>query len=61
VVIGSRKAFGNAAAEGLAVTELRSIDPKASEEMTSLYRYAFDIDKTPSGHLGDTSEIVGGK
>jgi chromosome partitioning protein len=61
VVIGSRKAFGNAAAEGLAVTELRSIDPKASEEMTSLYRYAFDIDRTSSGHLSDAAEIAGGK
>jgi chromosome partitioning protein len=61
VVIGSRKAFGNAAAEGLAVTELRSIDPKAVEEMTSLYRYAFDIDRTSSRHLDDAAEIAGGK
>jgi hypothetical protein len=40
---------------------LRSIDPKASEEMTSLYRYAFDIDRTSSGHLSDAAEIAGGK
>jgi chromosome partitioning protein len=43
IAIGSRKAFGNAAAEGLAVTELKTPDPKASEEMLTLYRYVFDI------------------
>ena len=36
--LGTRKAFGNAAAAGLAVTELKPQDPKASEEMTELYR-----------------------
>ncbi len=40
--IGSRKAFSNAAAEGIAVTELRPQDPKATEEMMTLYRYVFD-------------------
>lgn len=39
--LGSRKAFGNAAAEGLAVTELRQQDPKATEEMMALYRLIF--------------------
>jgi len=39
-----RKAFGNAAAEGAAVTELRSQDAKASEEITALYRAIFDTD-----------------
>jgi chromosome partitioning protein len=41
--IGSRKAFGNAAAEGLAVTELPRADPKATEEILTLYRYIFDV------------------
>jgi chromosome partitioning protein len=40
--IGARKAFSNAAAEGLAVTELRQQDPKAIEEIMVLYRYVFD-------------------
>lgn len=40
--LGQRKAFGNAAAEGLAVTELRQNDPKASEEINTLYRLIFD-------------------
>ncbi len=43
--LGNRKAFGNAAAEGLAVTELRAPDPKATEEMMALFRYIFDIQK----------------
>ena len=41
--IGTRKAFGNAAAKGLAVTELRPIDPKAVNEIQILFRYLFDI------------------
>jgi chromosome partitioning protein len=41
--LGSRKAFSNAAAHGLAVTELKPPDPKAIEEMLMLYRYLFDI------------------
>jgi chromosome partitioning protein len=40
--IGTRKAFGNAAAAGLAVTELKPEDPKAIEEITQLMRYIFD-------------------
>jgi chromosome partitioning protein len=41
--LGARKAFSNAAAAGLAVTELRPADPKATEEIMTLYRYIFDI------------------
>jgi chromosome partitioning protein len=40
--LGTRKAFGNAAAQGLAVTELKPQDPKATEEVMLLYRYVFD-------------------
>ena len=42
--LGTRKAFGNAAAQGLAVSELKPQDPKATEEVTILYRYVFDIE-----------------
>jgi chromosome partitioning protein len=41
--LGARKAFGNAAAEGLAITELKPQDPKATEEFLTLYRYIFAI------------------
>lgn len=40
--IGTRKAFGNAAAQGVAVTELKPLDEKASSEVMVLYRYIFD-------------------
>jgi hypothetical protein len=46
--IGARKAFSNAAAHGLAVTELKPGDPKAVEEIMALYRYVFDIAKISS-------------
>lgn len=41
--LGARKAFSNAAALGLAVTELRPQDQKATEEFLMLYRYVFGI------------------
>ena len=40
--IGTRKAFGNAASQGLAVTELKQQDPKATQEINALFRYLFD-------------------
>jgi chromosome partitioning protein len=43
--LGSRKAFSNAAAQGLAITELRPQDPKAVEELMILFEYVFDIRK----------------
>jgi len=46
--LGSRKAFGAAAARGLAVTELRPPDAKATEEVTALYRSIFQ-DADPAG------------
>src|SRR3989442_1413313 len=39
--LGARKAFSNAAAQGLAVTELTPPDRKASAEMLTLFRYLF--------------------
>lgn len=50
--LGARKAFGNAAAQGLAVSELKPQDPKATEEITALYRCLFGINlasKTAAG------------
>ena len=43
--LGTRKAFSNAAAEGMAVTELRPQDAKAKQEIMVLYWYLFDIKK----------------
>ena len=39
--IGGRKAFSNAAAAGLAVTEVRPVDLKAIDEMMTLYKCLF--------------------
>ncbi|MFZ1494329.1 MAG: AAA family ATPase [Candidatus Competibacter denitrificans] len=44
--LGSRKAFGNAAAQGSAVTELKVQDLKASEEMNTLFQHLFNVKKT---------------
>lgn len=52
--LGSRKAFSNAAAQGLAVTELRPTDPKAVEEMLVLFRHVFNIDVIPESHQDNT-------
>ena len=38
---GNRKAFRNAAAQGLAVTEVKPKDEKASTEAMRLYKYLF--------------------
>ena len=44
--LGARKAFSNAAAQGLAVTELLPPDRKATEEMLTLFRYLFEKKNT---------------
>ena len=41
--LGARKAFSNAAAGGLGVSELKPPDPKAIAEILKLHRYIFDI------------------
>lgn len=41
--LGSRKAFSNAAAGGLGVSEIKPQDAKATDEMIRLYKYVFDI------------------
>jgi chromosome partitioning protein len=53
VVLGTRKAFSNAAAHGMSVTELRPGDPKAAEEISILYRHVFDIPKIAARNQGD--------
>lgn len=53
VTLGARKAFSNASAHGLGVTELRPPDPKASEEMLMLYEYIFDISEKSRQATGD--------
>lgn len=58
VVIGSRKAFGNAAAEGLAVSEIKSPDAKAIEEIKRLYDYVFDIGKISDRYQAEISTQV---
>lgn len=50
--IGARKAFGNAAAQGLSVIELKPQDPKATDEIEMLYRYLFDISETSRAAVG---------
>ncbi len=42
--LGARKAFSNAAAQGMAVTELRPSDPKANEEIMILSNYVFNTE-----------------
>ncbi len=44
--LGTRKAFSNAAAQGLSVVELKPQDPKASEEMMTLYQRVFNVNST---------------
>lgn len=41
--LGSRKAFSNAAAKGLAVVEQKPTDAKAVSEINALYRHLYDI------------------
>jgi chromosome partitioning protein len=41
--LGNRIAFGMAESEGLAVTELKPVDPKAVDEIMALYSYVFDF------------------
>lgn len=47
VHLGMRKAFANAASSGLAVTELKPKDQKAIHEVSTLFKYVFNIELTP--------------
>ena len=41
--LGTRKAFGNTASQGLAITELKPQDTKATQEFGTLYGYLYDV------------------
>ena len=41
--LGYRKAFSNAAAQGMAVTELKPVDPKAVAELMALFKRLIDV------------------
>jgi chromosome partitioning protein len=43
VVLGTRKSFGNAAALGLSVIELKPKDTKAIAEIETLFKYVFNV------------------
>jgi chromosome partitioning protein len=47
LALGHRKAFSNAAANGLSVSELNPLDPKAEQEMHALYTYLFGTADNP--------------
>ena len=55
--IGSRKAFGKAAANGLAVTELKPSDDKAINEMARLFRMVFGRDWTEHAIVSLKSKV----
>lgn len=55
--LGNRKAFANAAANGLAVTELRPSDWKAEREITALYKYVFDSPRIRCTYADDMHVI----
>lgn len=46
ITLGMRKAFSNAAATGLAVTELKPKDLKAINEIATLFQYLFNVKLT---------------
>ena len=47
--LGTRKAFSNAAAQGLSVVELKPQDSKASEELLTLYQRVFNVNLVLKG------------
>ena len=44
--LGTRKAFSNAAAKGLAVPEIKPQDSKAIEEISTLFKHVFNVGTT---------------
>jgi len=61
VTLVNRKAFSNAAAGGLAVTELKPVDPKACEEIMELYRYVFNTNVILNSDQSNTVPVEGGE
>lgn len=59
LALGNRIAFGTAASEGLAVTELKPADPKAIDEMMALYSYVFDGKVASKSYENAMTEVGG--
>ncbi len=55
--LGNRKAFANAAANGMAVTELNPSDYKAEMEMKDLYKYVFHMTHIRSAFAEHMSSV----
>jgi hypothetical protein len=49
--LGYRKAFGKAAAQGLAVTELKPADEKATQEVEELFQAVFEGSSRKAGKV----------
>lgn len=56
--IGQRKAFANAAAEGLGIIELKTQDKKAVSEIKQLCSFLFDTIETPKTPLFNTKKAL---
>lgn len=57
LALGNRKAFSNAAAAGLGVTELSPADPKANAEILQLYQYVFNTTMVLQEHHDATAKV----
>ncbi len=49
--LGDRKAFSNAATQGLAVTELKPVNQKAVEEISTLFQRCCNLDSNPKSNV----------
>ncbi len=49
--LGDRKAFSNAATQGLAVTELKPANPKAIEEVTTLFQRCYNVKSNTANNV----------
>jgi chromosome partitioning protein len=61
ITIGSRKAFANAASDGLGVTEMKVQDKKAIQEITSLYEFIYNkcTSDVPCKNIKATQGVYG--
>jgi chromosome partitioning protein len=53
ISLGHRKAFSNAAANGLSVSELSPVDVKAEQEIRALYTYVFNTSHIAKAYADD--------
>jgi chromosome partitioning protein len=49
--LGDRKAFSNAATQGLAVTELKPINQKAVEEISTLFQHCYNVNTNTNNNV----------